>query len=128
MRHGNPVEHGAVALQQIVHAAVFLGLEVDAKMRAELAAVHDDVVADRLALRVVGFQCLIDIVMPVREGHDVIVDATRQFPDLKVLAVSGGGMAGPKEYLELALQLGAHDALAKPFRNAELVKKVKALV
>jgi DNA-binding response OmpR family regulator len=71
---------------------------------------------------------VIDIVMPVREGHDVIVDATRRFPDLKVLAVSGGGMAGPKEYLELALQLGAHDALAKPFRNAELVKKVKALI
>jgi len=71
---------------------------------------------------------VIDIVMPVREGHDVIVDATRQFPELKVLAVSGGGMAGPTEYLELALQLGAHDALAKPFRNAELVRKVKALV
>ena len=71
---------------------------------------------------------VIDIIMPVREGHDVIVDATRQFPDLKVLAVSGGGVTGPKEYLELALQLGAHDALAKPFRNAELVKKVKALI
>ncbi|MDZ4865869.1 MAG: response regulator [Alphaproteobacteria bacterium] len=71
---------------------------------------------------------VIDIVMPVREGHDVIVDATRQFPDLKVLAVSGGGVMGPTEYLELALQLGAHDALAKPFRNAELVKKVRALV
>lgn len=70
---------------------------------------------------------VIDIVMPVREGHDVIVDATRQFPDLKVLAVSGGGVAGPKEYLELALQLGAHDALAKPFRNEELIKKVRAL-
>lgn len=71
---------------------------------------------------------IIDIVMPVREGHDVIVDATRQFPDLKVLAVSGGGIAGAEEYLDLALQLGAHDALAKPFRNAELVKKVRRLV
>jgi DNA-binding response OmpR family regulator len=71
---------------------------------------------------------VIDIVMPVREGHDVIVDATRKFPDLKVLAVSGGGTVGATEYLELALQLGAHDALAKPFRNADLVKKVKALL
>jgi DNA-binding response OmpR family regulator len=71
---------------------------------------------------------VIDIVMPVREGHDVIVDATRKFPDLKVLAVSGGGVVGPTEYLELALQLGAHDALAKPFRNAELVKKVRQLI
>lgn len=71
---------------------------------------------------------VIDIVMPAREGHDVIVDATRQFPDLKVLAVSGGGVADAQEYLDLALQLGAHDALAKPFRNAELVKKVRALL
>jgi len=71
---------------------------------------------------------VIDIIMPVREGHDVIVDATRRFPDLKVLAVSGGGVMGPTEYLELALQLGAHDALAKPFRNADLVRKVRALV
>ena len=70
---------------------------------------------------------VIDIVMPVREGHDVIVDATRRFPALKVLAVSGGGSVGPKDYLELAQQLGAHDVLAKPFRNAELIAKVKRL-
>jgi CheY-like chemotaxis protein len=70
---------------------------------------------------------VIDIVMPVREGHDVIVDATRRFPSLKVLAVSGGGSAEPKEYLELARQLGAHDALAKPFRKAELIEKLKRL-
>jgi CheY-like chemotaxis protein len=70
---------------------------------------------------------VIDIVMPVREGHDVIVDATRRFPTLKVLAVSGGGSAGPKDYLELAQQLGAHDVLAKPFRNAELIEKVRRL-
>jgi DNA-binding response OmpR family regulator len=58
----------------------------------------------------------------------VIVDATRRFPDLKVLAVSGGGQVEPREYLDLALQLGAHDALAKPFHNADLVGKVRRLV
>jgi DNA-binding NtrC family response regulator len=70
---------------------------------------------------------VIDIIMPTREGLDVIVDATRRFPELKVLAVTGGGQVGPTDYLELALQLGAHDALAKPFRNAELVKRVSRL-
>jgi DNA-binding NtrC family response regulator len=70
---------------------------------------------------------VIDIIMPTREGLDVIVDATRRFPELKVLAVSGGGRMGATDYLELALQLGAHDTLAKPFRNAELVKKVSQL-
>lgn len=70
---------------------------------------------------------VIDIVMPTRAGHDVIVDASRKFPDLKILAVSGGGTAEPGEYLELALQLGAHDVLEKPFHPAELVKKIKGL-
>jgi DNA-binding response OmpR family regulator len=71
---------------------------------------------------------VIDIIMPTREGLDIIVDATRRFPDLKVLAVTGGGRVGPTDYLEMALQLGAHDVLAKPFRNAELVKRVTQLV
>lgn len=71
---------------------------------------------------------VIDIIMPTREGLDVIVDATRRFPDLKVLAVSGGGRIGATDYLDLALQLGAHDVLAKPFRNAELVKRVTQLI
>ena len=71
---------------------------------------------------------VIDIIMPTREGFDVIVDATRRFPELKVLAITGGGRVGSTDYLELALQLGAHDTLAKPFRSAELVKKVQRLV
>jgi DNA-binding response OmpR family regulator len=71
---------------------------------------------------------IIDIVMPDKEGLEVIVEATRRFPALQVLAVSGGGNAAPREYLELALQLGAHDFLAKPFRNHELVAKVRQLV
>ena len=70
---------------------------------------------------------VIDIIMPTREGLDVIVDATRRFPNLRILAVTGGGKVGPTDYLEMALQLGAHDALAKPFRNAELVKRVTRL-
>lgn len=70
---------------------------------------------------------VIDIVMPTRAGHDVIVDASRKFPDLKILAVSGGGVEEAGEYLELALQLGAHDVLEKPFHSADLVKKIKKL-
>src|SRR5258706_7732198 len=58
---------------------------------------------------------IIDMVMPDREGHDVIVEATRRFPDLRILAVSGGGRSPAGEYLELARQLGAHEFLAKPF-------------
>jgi DNA-binding response OmpR family regulator len=70
---------------------------------------------------------VIDIIMPSREGLDIIVEATRRFPSLKILAVSGGGRIGPTEYLEMALQLGAHDMLSKPFHNKDLIQKVKQL-
>jgi CheY-like chemotaxis protein len=70
---------------------------------------------------------VIDIIMPSREGLDVIVEATQRFPQLKILAVSGGGQMGPTDYLELARQLGAHDTLAKPFRNAEFLDRIKHL-
>jgi DNA-binding response OmpR family regulator len=70
---------------------------------------------------------VLDIVMPDREGIDVIVEVTRRSPQTRILAVSGGGRAGAIDYLELALQLGAHDALAKPFRKNDLTAKVAAL-
>ena len=53
---------------------------------------------------------------------------TRRSPETKILAVSGGGrLSGKEDYLELALQLGAHDALAKPFGKKALAAKVTAL-
>ena len=72
---------------------------------------------------------VLDIVMPDREGLDIVLEVTRRSPDTKILAVSGGGrLSGKEDYLELALQLGAHDALAKPFGRKALTAKVAALV
>jgi DNA-binding response OmpR family regulator len=71
---------------------------------------------------------VLDIVMPDREGLDIVLEVTRRSPETKILAVSGGGrLSGKEDYLELALQLGAHDALAKPFGKKALKAKVAAL-
>jgi DNA-binding response OmpR family regulator len=72
---------------------------------------------------------VLDIIMPDREGIDIVLEVTRRSPETKILAVSGGGArAGAQDYLELALGLGAHDALAKPFGKKTLAAKVAALV
>jgi len=72
---------------------------------------------------------VLDIIMPDREGIDIVLEVTRRSPETKILAVSGGGArAGAHDYLELALGLGAHDALQKPFGKKALAAKVKALV
>lgn len=69
-----------------------------------------------------------DIVMPNREGIETIREAKRQFPQIPIIAISGGGRLGPDGFLDLALKLGADDCLAKPFRPAELLDKVKRLL
>jgi DNA-binding response OmpR family regulator len=69
-----------------------------------------------------------DIVMPNREGIETIREAKQRFPAIPIIAISGGGRLGPDGFLDLALKLGADDCLAKPFRPAELLDKVRRLL
>ena len=65
MRYSNAVEHGSVALQQLVHAPILLGFKIHAEMPAKFAAVLHDRIADRLTFVVVRFQRHVNIVMGV---------------------------------------------------------------
>jgi len=44
-----------------------------------------------------------DIVMPEKEGLETIMELRRDFPDIKVIAISGGGRVDPVSYLTLAV-------------------------
>ena len=63
---------------------------------------------------------LTDIIMPDMEGMGMIMEMRRKVPNLKVIAMSGGGRTGTIEYLKMARKLGAKACLKKPFRLAEL--------
>lgn len=62
-----------------------------------------------------------DIIMPDREGIDLIRTVRRQFPDLRIVAMSGGSRGPAEGYLKSARLLGAHHTLQKPFAYPELV-------
>jgi DNA-binding response OmpR family regulator len=69
-----------------------------------------------------------DIVMPNREGIETIRELRRRSPEIRILAISGGGSkSSSTDFLELAYALGADDVLAKPFRMAELLHKMGKL-
>ena len=57
---------------------------------------------------------IVDIVMPEKDGLEVIADIRKRWPDLLVVAISAGGRVGPQLYLEIARQLGASACLSKP--------------
>ncbi len=69
-----------------------------------------------------------DIVMPEMEGIEVIQELRRSFPQVKVIAISGGGRGDPQTYLQLAGKLGAQSWFVKPVDRRELLKTVGALL
>ena len=65
-----------------------------------------------------------DILMPVKEGIETIIQVRKEFENLKIIAISGGGRGKSIDYLKLAKQAGADKALPKPFSNEELLSAV----
>jgi DNA-binding response OmpR family regulator len=70
---------------------------------------------------------LTDIVMPNREGLETIIRLHRDFPEVGVIAMSGG-VASSRTYLELAGRLGAHRVLSKPFSSDELLATIAEVI
>lgn len=72
---------------------------------------------------------IVDVLMPVRDGIDTLIDLRRAFPALRLLAVSGGRRTlSPSFNLESAALVGADATLAKPFTRAELQAEVQRLL
>jgi DNA-binding response OmpR family regulator len=69
-----------------------------------------------------------DIIMPNREGIETIVELRKASLSVKIIAISGGYRVGPDDFLQLARQVGADGALAKPFRPSELVGLARTLL
>lgn len=60
-----------------------------------------------------------DIVMPEKDGTAVCMEIKREFPQTKVIAMSGA--PGATGYLSIAQELGATSILRKPFSNKDLL-------
>jgi len=65
-----------------------------------------------------------DLVMPDREGIEMIAALRRDWPTLPIIAMSGGSPV----YLTLAARLGAHRTLAKPFSPPLLLRAIDDLI
>ena len=58
-----------------------------------------------------------DIVMPEKEGIEMMIELRKDFPDIKIIAISGAGK-NPGEFLELAKHLGAMQTFIKPIEKS----------
>jgi DNA-binding NarL/FixJ family response regulator len=55
----------------------------------------------------------------------MIIDLKKEFPQVKIIAMSGGGVNRPEGYLDGAQKLGATRTLTKPIDRDEMLKAVK---
>jgi DNA-binding NtrC family response regulator len=69
-----------------------------------------------------------DILMPDRDGMELIASLRRVDPGARILAISGGGSKGRVDYLGMATILGAKATLNKPFTPKQVVDKVAGLL
>ena len=66
-----------------------------------------------------------DLIMPVQEGIETITHFREEFPEVGLIAISGGGKIGPDSYLAVAEQLGAWKVFTKPLDMSSLIKAIK---
>ncbi len=69
-----------------------------------------------------------DLIMPEKEGIETISEMRDDFPELKIIAISGGGLVSPDPYLRLAKDMGAHDTFPKPIKKEELLSSMQRLL
>jgi DNA-binding NtrC family response regulator len=65
-----------------------------------------------------------DIFMPGQDGIELARHMRKEFPKVKLIAMSGGGSTGQIDLREDMRMFGAVRSLAKPFSRADLVKTV----
>ena len=68
-----------------------------------------------------------DIIMLQKGGFEVIWSLQKDYPEVKIIAISGGGLIDKKDVLRSAKRMGAHCCLQKPFDAEELIAVLKDL-
>jgi CheY-like chemotaxis protein len=67
---------------------------------------------------------LTDLIMPGQEGVETILELRKEFPEVRIIAMSGGGRSEPGSFLGFADKLGATDTLEKPFSRDKLLDTI----
>ncbi len=69
-----------------------------------------------------------DILMPRKDGLNTIDELLHEYPDIKIIAISGGCTIEPERYLTIAKTLGAQQILQKPFTPDTLLELVNQVL
>jgi len=106
--------------------AIALGLRLNLRKDGhEVRIAQDGETGLQMALEPDVDLIVLDVMLPGRNGYELLKEVRRQGSSASVLMLTAKGMEGDKI---LGLKLGADDYLAKPFGLGELLARVEALL
>ena len=106
--------------------AIALGLRLNLRKEGhDVRMAPDGETGLRMALEPGVDLVVLDVMLPERNGYDVLRDLRSRGSTVSILMLTAKGMEGDKI---LGLKLGADDYLAKPFGLGELLARVEALL
>src|SRR5207248_3180777 len=106
--------------------AIALGLRLNLRREGhEVVLAHDGEAGFAEAQKPGVDLVVLDVMLPGRNGYELLKELRRRGADVPVLMLTAKGMEGDKI---LGLKLGADDYLAKPFGLGELLARVEALL
>ncbi len=70
-----------------------------------------------------------DIIMPKKDGVEMIEEILRDFPEAKIIAISGGGRGKAEDYLTKTSSFPkVKHTLSKPFDMKEILQAIKEVL
>jgi CheY-like chemotaxis protein len=69
-----------------------------------------------------------DIIMPDRDGIELIQTIKQAHPGVPIIAISGGGRTQNFSLLDMTTQIGANVILRKPFPRQQLLDAIEQLL
>ena len=70
-----------------------------------------------------------DVIMPEKDGAEVIFELQKEFPGIKIIVMTGGGQVDAQAYLKsIVAYSNVKHAFEKPFAMDELLETVKEVV
>ncbi len=94
----------------------------------QVITTSDGFEAEKIYRNLIFDLIIADILVPGKDGLEIIRDVHKEFPHTKIIAISGGGKINATTYLKMAERLGADRVLKKPFESRELLALIRELL
>jgi len=69
-----------------------------------------------------------DLIMPDKEGIQIIRELRKENSQIRIIAMSAGGRGGATDYLKWARLMGAKQCLSKPIKREDLLGAVESVL